>query len=92
MQRARFHAMSFGMPADRQLESACGPSGPLTPLNHGAFMKHTAFTVLILLLALACYGLGMVKSLGLVLALGIGLEAWFWVRALRRSTEPINHA
>ena len=45
-------------------------------------------TALVLMAALVCYGLGLVRSAtGLVIA-GMGLELWFWVRLLRRPRQP----
>ena len=45
-------------------------------------------TTLVLMAALACYGLGLGHSAtGLVIA-GMALELWFWVRLLRRPHQP----
>jgi len=52
-------------------------------------MKHRhAFTALVLVAALVCYGLGLgTPAVGLVFA-GMALELWFWVRLLRRQPRP----
>ena len=47
-------------------------------------------TALVLLAALACYGLGFsAPATGLVVA-GMALELWFWVRILRRKPRNNN--
>ena len=45
-------------------------------------MKYHALTVALLLCALALYAMGMSGGGALLLAGGVAMELWFWVRAL----------
>lgn len=46
-------------------------------------MRHHLLSMLILLAAIALYAIGMSGGGAVLLAAGVVLEMWFWVRALR---------
>jgi len=51
-------------------------------------MVHLTLTAVLLLAALAAYGAGIHSGVLALVLLGAALEAWCWVRALRRRPRP----
>ena len=53
-------------------------------------MKRHILTVVVLLAALACYAVGLDRGGAVFVAIGCGLEVWFWARVLNSARPAAN--